>query len=134
MPPVFQLPGIASSQVLTAHAAATNVILEEDWLQPGIVDNPLTGKLFQPIELFGTRENRGGLGLPGILYNNWYMVNFGGNQFSFSYAPGQPDNSGYTTSSSTINSGFSAILGWWGPIPILPFATPFTRTSGNPCP
>jgi Flp pilus assembly protein TadG len=88
--------------------AATAVMMEQDWMQPGTIINPFAnGQPFQPAETYVT----------GISHSDgydWYNLNFGGNA---------------TTANATQNfyraglftDEFSAQLGWWSSIPIHPW-------------
>ncbi len=89
-------------------AAAANVMVEQDWLQPGAVVDPIhgAGAAFQPDEPTT-------LSSPSALYN-WYDVNFGGEQTT-AYV-------NYGVFGATILSDqFDARVGWWGAVPIRPF-------------
>ena len=91
-------------------AAAANVMVEQDWLQPGtIVDTQRsTTALFQPTEPITAPFPS-----PTPVYN-WYDVNYGGEQ-----------NTAYVNSGAFgfqfLNDDFEAQVGWWGGIPIRPF-------------
>ncbi len=96
--------------------AATAVMMEQDWLQPGVIVNPFSGgKPFQPSETW----------VNGVAHPDgydWYNLNFGGNA---------------TTANATQNfyraglftDEFSAQLGWWSSIPIHPWTGAQTDTS-----
>jgi hypothetical protein len=91
-----------------ARGAATPVMVEEDWLQPGTIPNPFTNQPYQPQEIY----------TPGP-FNPAYDVDFGGNA---NVVVGSGPNQGY---GSTLNTGFlSAYLGWWNSIPIHSFSGP----------
>jgi hypothetical protein len=91
--------------------AATAAMMEQDWLQPGVIVNPFSGgKPFQPPETWVT----------GVEHSDdydWYNLNFGGNA---------------TAANATLNfyraglftDEFSAQLGWWSSIPIHPWTGP----------
>ena len=91
-------------------AAAANVMVEQDWLQPGSIADPQRSgtALFQP-----TEDITAPLPTPAPAYN-WYDVNFGGEQ-----------NTAYVNSGAFgfqfLNDDFEAQVGWWGGIPIRPF-------------
>ncbi len=92
-------------------AAATNVMLEQDWLQPGSVDDyqrrdPLNDQVFQPKEKYTVPS-------PGTI--DWYNVDYGGNS-ALDY--GNADQ--YLTPIQADE--LDVRLGWWGPIPIAPFS------------
>jgi hypothetical protein len=89
-------------------AAATAVMVEQDWMQPGRLINPITGGVFQPAEEY-VPPPAGGY--------DWYAVDFGGNT-----------TEAYETynvfSAPLVSDEFSAQLGWWNAIPIAPYAGP----------
>lgn len=86
-------------------AAATAVMVEQDWLQPGQVVNPITGSVFQPDEQY--------VGPFGTGYD-WYGVDFGGNTT-------QAYESYNVFAAALASDEFSAQLGWWNSIPIAPY-------------
>ena len=106
------IPGFFGYHPQPYHAigrgAATAVMMEQDWLQPGVIFNPFSGgKPFQVPEKY----------VNGVAHSDgydWYNLDFGGNA---------------TTANSVQNfyrSGlftdeFSAQLGWWNSIPIHPW-------------
>lgn len=93
-----------------ATAAATNVMLEQDWLQPGTDQNPYTGNLYQPKEIFGSNDP--------LLPISWYDVDFGDTTASTAW------NGGVSNSyiGGTVNSEeYLARTGWWGPVPTIPY-------------
>jgi hypothetical protein len=92
-----------------ARGAATPVMVEEDWLQPGTILNPFTNLPYQPRETY----------TPGP-FNAAYDVDFGGNANVVS---------GGSYFSTLATSGFlSVYLGWWNSIPIHAFTA--AKTSG----
>ncbi len=109
------IPGFFGYQPKPYHAigrgAATAVMMEEDWLQPGVIVNPFSNGLpFQPPE---TNVN-------GVVHPDnydWYNLSFGGNA---------------TAANATLNfyraglftDEFSAQLGWWNSVPIHPWTGP----------
>jgi Putative Flp pilus-assembly TadE/G-like len=120
-----------ATQYAIGRAAAENVQIEEDWMQPGAVIDPLRGTglntLFQPLEAYTTF----GGGVDGIAGTDtsegydWYDVDFGGNAATAyaSYAVfNQP----------TYDNEFSVRMGWWDAIAIKPSlvdtAAPATST------
>ena len=84
-------------------AAATAVMVEQDWMQPGQIVNPITSGVFQPDEHYVAAAG------PGAY--DWYGVDFGGNT-----------NEAYETYNvfafELTSDEFSAQLGWWNSIPI----------------
>jgi cytochrome c556 len=98
-PPVFRAVG---------RAAATTAMVTQEWIQPGIIVDPRTGKPFQPVETYE-------VGTPATKFNKqWYDVNFGGND-----AIAVPKNDAYFEFASAEE--FSAATGWWSSIPIKPY-------------
>jgi Flp pilus assembly protein TadG len=84
-------------------AAATAVMVEQDWMQPGQVINPLTAGVFQPDEHY--------VSPPGIGAYDWYGVDFGGNS--------NEAYESYNVFAFELTSDeFSGQLGWWNSIPI----------------
>ncbi len=103
--------------VAIGRAAATAVMVEEDWMQPGTIVNPFTNKPFQPVETYAAT--------PGIGTYDWYSVDFGGN--------GAVTFPVYNAYQFQINvDEFSQQFGWWNSIPIKPFAT-ITKTTMQGC-
>ncbi len=101
-PPTFTAVG---------RAAATSAMVTEEWIQPGVIVNPRTGKPFQPSEDFsgGTTTATGPSG------HNWFVNDYGGNA-----AKAYPLSDAY---SENINGPeFSAVTGWWSTIPIKPYS------------
>jgi hypothetical protein len=92
-----------------ARGAATPVMVEEDWLQPGSIPNPFTNKPYQqPEAALGTTT----LTDPSSGYD-WYDLNFGGNG-AIAIA-----NEGFSYGVTTDE--FSVFIGWWNAIPIHAF-------------
>jgi len=91
-------------------AAATSAMVTQEWVQPGYVVNPQTGKPFQPPEQYGPATIATG---PNGW--NWFTINFGSNA-----AKAWPV---YNAFSETVNGPeFSAVTGWWNAIPMKPFS------------
>lgn len=92
-----------------ARAAATAVMMEQDWFQPGSLTNPWTQNYYQPVELpSGSTEDAGdGTG------KDWYAVDFAGNG-----SVANTISNGYTF--GVYNNEFTAYLGWWNAVPIRP--------------
>jgi hypothetical protein len=89
-------------------AAATAVMFEEDWFEPGALYDSVRGPnvFFQPSEKYDTTPATG---------YDWYLVNFGGN--------GATAYSAYNAFTEPVDvDEMSARLGWWNSIPIKPFA------------
>ena len=101
-PPTFTAVG---------RAAATSAMVTEEWIQPGVIVNPQTGKPFQPLEDFsgGTTTATGPNG------HNWFVNDFGGNA-----AKAYPLSDAY--SERITGPEFSAVTGWWSTIPIKPYS------------
>lgn len=93
-----------------ARGAATPVMVEEDWLQPGVIFNPFPGGIpYQPPEKYLS----GGATVTDGNGYNWYDLNFGGNGV---VAVG---TSGF--SFKLTRDEFSVYVGWWNSIPIHAF-------------
>jgi hypothetical protein len=89
-------------------SAATAVMFEEDWFQPGALYDSVRGPnvFFQPNEKYDPT--------PAGSYD-WYSVNFGGN--------GATAYSAYNAFTQPAGTDeMSARLGWWNAIPMKPFA------------
>lgn len=122
-----------ASYYAIGRAAATDVMTEQDWLQPGsVIDHLRPGgdALFQPDEDNNTQANAlgplGGNGYPSAnasLYD-WYDVNFGG-ETATAYV-----NAG-VFSIPVYTDQFDARTGWWGAVPIKPFGK--TVTTATAC-
>lgn len=103
------MPGLFNYHPAAYHAigrgAATAVMMEQDWMQPGIIVNPFSsGKPFQPAETF----------VNGVVHPDgydWYNLNFGGN----ATAANSVQN---FYRAGLFTDEFSAQLGWWSSIPI----------------
>jgi len=107
VPPLFNFQP-APHRVI-ARAAATAVMMEQDWFQPGSLTNPWTQNYYQPVELpSGSPEDAGdGSG------KDWYSVDFAGNG-----SLANTISNGYTF--GIYNNEFTAYLGWWNAVPIRP--------------
>jgi hypothetical protein len=93
-----------------ARGAATPVMVEEDWLQPGTITNPFTpGVPYQPVEYYLS----GGLTVTDTTGYDWYDLNFGGN--------GVVAVGGKHFVNTITKDEFSVYVGWWNSIPIHPF-------------
>jgi hypothetical protein len=97
-------------------AAATAVMIEEDWMQPGAIYDPAgrpANTVFQPQEKYTDfTENSN----TSETYN-WYGVDFGGNA-AVAYV-----NYG-VFNQPTYDNEFSVRLGWWNSIAMKPFVSP----------
>jgi len=92
-----------------ARAAATSVMVEQDWFQPGQLNNAWTGTRYQPSETWSGSQSNDGLNV------DWYVTDFGGNG-SRAY----PDFNGYRF--GIDHDEFSAFTGWWNSVPIRPYS------------
>jgi hypothetical protein len=92
-----------------ARAAATSVMVEQDWFQPGQLNNAWTSKRYQPWETWSGSKSDDGLNV------DWYVTDFGGNG-SRAY----PDFNGYRF--GIDHDEFSAFTGWWNSVPIRPYS------------
>lgn len=94
-------------------AAATSVMVEQDWMQPGQIINPINGAAFQPDEQYVT---------PQTADYDWYGVDFGGN-IDQAYP-------GYNVYAFAVTSDeYSAQFGWWNSIPIPPYTGQQTQSA-----
>ena len=101
-----------------ARAAATAVMMEQDWFQPGSLTNPWTQAYYQPVELpSGSTEDAG----DGSA-KDWYAVDFAGNG-----SVANTISNGYTF--GIYNNEFTAYLGWWNAVPIRPQSGPEPDTA-----
>ncbi len=96
-----------------ARAAATAVMMEQDWFQPGSLTNPWTQTYYQPLELPSGSASNAGDGSD----KDWYAVNFAGNGSAANTV-----QNGYTF--GIFNNEFTAYLGWWNAVPIRPTKGP----------
>lgn len=104
----FWLLGAFPSVPVVARGAASDVMVVQEWIQPGTDINPLTGNVYQPTEVYGDPAPDG---------TNWYTVDYGGNTTTANLF--FPVYSGFIN-----NEEFSQHIGWWGPIPVYPFTGP----------
>jgi hypothetical protein len=124
-------PFKAQPYYAVGRAAATAVQVEQDWFEPGALDDPVRQSgtnqtAFQPHEIYN------GVGADPVANpvpspNNFYDVDYGGNYAVASQYEGVP-----YFAESFNNSEMSARMGWWNAIPIKPFAT--NVTLANSCP
>jgi hypothetical protein len=110
-----------TTQYAIGRAAATNVQMEEDWLEPGSVYDPAgrpANTFFQPFELYtnfqASSSTTAGDTTEGY---NWYGVDFGGNAAVAYVNYGTFDEPFY-------DNEFSVYTGWWNAIAVKPFVTP----------
>ncbi len=94
-------------------AAATNVMFEQDWMQPGAIYDPVRAAqtVFQPQESYTDFT----AGTDSSETYNWYGVDFGGNA-AVAYVNYNDFNQ------PTYDNEFSVKLGWWNSVAIKPFA------------
>jgi hypothetical protein len=124
-------PFKAQPYYAVGRAAATAVQVEQDWFEPGALDDPVRQSgvnqtTFQPHEIYN------GVGpdpvaSPVATPNNFYDVDYGGNYAVAAKYEGVP-----YFAESFNNNEMSARMGWWNAIPIKPFAT--NVTLANSCP
>jgi hypothetical protein len=109
VPPLFNFQP-APHRVI-ARAAATAVMMEQDWFQPGSLTNPWTQGYYQPVEFpSGSASTDGSTDL-----KDWYAVAFAGNGSAANTV-----QNGYTF--GIYSNEFTAYLGWWNAVPIRPQA------------
>jgi len=96
-------------------AAATNAMVNEEWLEPEVTTLAATQSIaLQPAEYYTQKTPDSAQSVSyGTNQNyDWYSVDFGGNNYTA--------NSTNFTATLSQNE-LSAYFGWWAPIPILPF-------------
>ncbi|HEV2738301.1 MAG TPA: pilus assembly protein TadG-related protein [Candidatus Elarobacter sp.] len=92
-----------------ARAAATAVMVEQDWFQPGQLNNAWTNNRYQPVETWSGSASNDGLNV------DWYDTDFGGNS--------SQANSSYNGYVFGIDQDeFSAFTGWWNSVPMRPYS------------
>jgi hypothetical protein len=96
-------------------AAATNAMVNQEWLEPEVTTLAATQTLaLQPAEYYTQKTPDSG---QSVSYGtnasyDWYSVDFGGNNYT----------ANTTNFTATLSQNeLSAYFGWWAPIPILPF-------------
>ena len=94
-----------------ARGAATPVMVEEDWLQPGTIYNPyaVPQAPYQPPENFLNNAV-----IKDASGYDWYNLDYGGN--------GVVAVAGQHFINSVLRDEFSVYIGWWNSIPIHPFS------------
>ena len=99
-PPTFTAVG---------RAAATSAMVQQEWLDPGVIVNPATGLAFQPPVTYAADGE--------ILSDekDWFTVNYGGNP-----ATAYAQYDAFTVAFQADE--FTAVTGWWSTIPIKPYA------------
>jgi hypothetical protein len=96
-----------STYYAIGRAAATNAMVNQEWLEPEVMGlqyaeyyTQKTPDSGQPVS-YGTNTNY-----------DWYSVDYSGNNYTAN---------GTNFTASLLNNEFSAYFGWWAPVPILPF-------------
>jgi hypothetical protein len=129
IPPIIPAFGALQTQPYYAigRAAATSVMVEEDWFQPGaLYDNVRTGNTpFQITEGYGAAVPPAPPTSGGPPYN-WYDVNYGGNGAVANATFGGFSESFYTDE-------MSVRLGWWNSVPMQPFTPASQINLGTMC-
>ena len=95
-----------------ARSAATAVMREQDWFQPGSLQNPFNSVApyyYQPNEY-----PSGSTSTDGTTGYDWYAVQFGGNA-----ASAHPLTDGYKF--EVYSDDFTKFVGWWAAVPIRPY-------------
>ena len=92
-----------------ARAAATSVMVEQDWFQPGQLNNPWTSSRYQPAERWSGSASNDGLNV------DWYDTDFGGNS-----SQANSSSNGYVF--GIDQDEFSAFTGWWNSVPMRPYS------------
>ncbi len=116
VPPLIPLFGAlhAKTHYVIGRAGATAVLVENDWLQPGQIVDPVRGTTikFQPYENYTSADS-------GLTYD-WYGVWFGGTAW---FTGTSTTASGVTYpdfGSNATENEFDAYAGWWTAIPYDP--------------
>jgi hypothetical protein len=113
-----------STYYAVGRAAATNAMVNQEWLEPEVMGLAKAEFYTQytPDNGFGS-----GSGSSNPLYSygtnqlyDWYSVDFGGNNYTAN---------GTNFTANLYYNEFSAIMGWWAPIPILPFGGAVSTTT-----
>ncbi len=92
-----------------ARAAATAVMVEQDWFQPGQLNNPWTNNRYQPKETWSGSASNDGLNV------DWYDTDFGGNS-----SQANSSSNGYMF--GIDQDEFSTFTGWWNSVPMRPYS------------
>jgi hypothetical protein len=126
-------PFKAQPYYAVGRAAATAVQVEQDWFEPGGLDDPVRQNgtqqtAFQPHEIYNA-VGPDPVPNPVPTANNFYDVDFGGNYAVAANYQGVP-----YFAESFNNNEMSARMGWWNAIPIKPFARASTVSLANSCP
>lgn len=107
----FQPPAFTA----IGRAAATSAMVTQEWIQPGVIDDPITNAPFQPDETYGLTGTRATGPDNGAGPWNWFTVSFAGNP-----AHAYPYYDAYSVRAN--GPEFEAATGWWNAIPIRPFS------------
>jgi hypothetical protein len=126
-------PFKAQPYYAVGRAAATAVQVEQDWFEPGALDDPVRASgsnqtTFQPHEIYNS-VGADPVADPVATPNNAYDVDFGGNYAVASNYEGVP-----YFSEAFNNNEMSARMGWWNAIPTKPFAPANSVSLANSCP
>ncbi len=117
----------AAPFIAVGRAAATNLMVTQEWMDPGHLTNPAPYgdgvTPFQPTEYPESPSNRPIFGTSGY---DWYSVQFGGN-------PNQAFPTSNAFSENVNNDEFSEQTGWWSSIPILPYKGQLTPGTSFAC-
>jgi hypothetical protein len=104
-----------STYYAIGRAAATNAMVNQEWLEPEVTTLAATQTIaLQPAEYYTQKTPDSGQSVSYGTNTNydWYSVDFGGNNYT----------ANTTNFTATLNQNeLSAYFGWWAPIPILPF-------------
>jgi hypothetical protein len=96
-----------STYYAIGRAAATNAMVNQEWLEPEVMG-------LQPAEYYTQKTPDSGQSTSygtGTNYD-WYSVDYSGNNYT----------ANTTNFTATLqNNELSAYMGWWAPVPILPF-------------
>jgi len=137
----FKLTGVQFNAI--GRAAATSAMVEQEWINPGRLNNPNTGTVFQPNEFPEDFSGTAPAGTDGIasgsagsnFCNNnargydWYAVHFecGDAWDQHNGGPGHPG--GYTA--IVTSDEFSMDTGFWSALPVSPYNGTFTPSAAT---
>ncbi len=131
VPPLinFKIFGLSPQSVtVIGRAAATNVPINEEWLEPGVDSSTTLGGVFQPTEVYNNagdasyavQDTYGSSQSP----RPWYETNYPG--LTYTAQSGTPS---MPYKLNAFGDDFEAMVTWWNAIPIAPYVTTSYTTS-----
>ncbi len=116
VPPLIPAFGAlqAKTHYVMGRAGATAVLIENDWLQPGMINDPArSGTVaFQPVEHYTSADS--------ALGYDWYGVEFGGTAWSTGKYTNTQNQTFPVYYSNATENELDAYAGWWSSIPYDP--------------